>query len=131
MGLAVLLAGIGLGPATAQLELSRSTIDGGGIVRSTSADGVFEMSGTIGQPDAGLLSGGAWELSGGFWFPLAQTDCDEDGGVNLLDFGLFETCAEGPVEKAPTPECRCFDVDGSATIDLADFAELQNQFGGT
>jgi len=40
------------------------TIDGGG---GTSTGGVFSVSGTIGQPDAGVMSGGQYSLSGGFW----------------------------------------------------------------
>src|SRR6266446_4819488 len=40
------------------------TIDGGG---GTSAGGPYSLSGTIGQPDAGTLSGGNFVLDGGFW----------------------------------------------------------------
>ena len=40
------------------------TIDGGG---GTSTGGVFAISGTIGQPDAGVMSGGQYSLNGGFW----------------------------------------------------------------
>jgi hypothetical protein len=40
------------------------TADGGG---RTSQGGTFALSGTIGQPDAGPLSGGTYELTGGFW----------------------------------------------------------------
>lgn len=41
------------------------TIDGGG---GTSTGGVFSVSGTIGQPDAGaLMTGGNYALQGGFW----------------------------------------------------------------
>jgi hypothetical protein len=40
------------------------TIDGGG---GTSTGGVFAVSGTIGQPDAGTMGGGAYSLVGGFW----------------------------------------------------------------
>ena len=40
------------------------TIDGGG---GTSTGGVFSVSGTIGQPDAGVMSGGSYSLVGGFW----------------------------------------------------------------
>lgn len=40
------------------------TIDGGG---GSSTGGVFALEGTIGQPDAGSMSGGAYTLSGGFW----------------------------------------------------------------
>jgi hypothetical protein len=41
-----------------------STIDGGG---GTSTGGVYAVSGTIGQPDAGTMSGGNYTLQGGFW----------------------------------------------------------------
>ena len=41
-----------------------STIDGGG---GTSTGGVFSVSGTIGQPDAGVMAGGNYSLVGGFW----------------------------------------------------------------
>src|ERR1700692_3967957 len=40
------------------------TIDGGG---GTSSGGAYTLSGTIGQPDAGQLSGGNFTLDGGFW----------------------------------------------------------------
>ena len=41
------------------------TIDGGG---GTSTGGVFTVSGTIGQPDAGgPMTGGAFAVTGGFW----------------------------------------------------------------
>ncbi|MFM2296132.1 MAG: hypothetical protein RLZZ350_2545 [Verrucomicrobiota bacterium] len=41
-----------------------STIDGGG---GTSTGGVYSVSGTIGQPDAGKMSGGNYTVDGGFW----------------------------------------------------------------
>ncbi|UCC31662.1 MAG: hypothetical protein JSU86_05160, partial [Phycisphaerales bacterium] len=67
VGTMLMLWIISFGLAVADdFEISRSTIDGGGTMRSTGGD--FELSGTIGQPDAGTLSGGDFELSGGFWF---------------------------------------------------------------
>ena len=45
-------------------DLTWSTIDGGG---GTSTGGVFSISGTIGQPDAGAMSSGSFQLTGGFW----------------------------------------------------------------
>jgi hypothetical protein len=44
------------------------TIDGGG---GTSTGGVYSVSGTIGQPDAGRMSGGTFTLDGGFWGIIA------------------------------------------------------------
>lgn len=41
------------------------TIDGGG---GTSTGGVFAVSGTIGQPDAGVtMTNGQYSVTGGFW----------------------------------------------------------------
>jgi hypothetical protein len=45
-----------------------STIDGGG---GTSTGGVYSVSGTIGQPDAGRMTGGNFTLDGGFWGLIA------------------------------------------------------------
>jgi hypothetical protein len=52
-------------PAAANLTIPWWTIDGGG---TTSAGGAsLRLSGTIGQPDAGLSSSGTLSLAGGFW----------------------------------------------------------------
>jgi hypothetical protein len=40
------------------------TVDGGG---GTSAGGGYTLTGTIGQPDAGVMTGGGYSLTGGFW----------------------------------------------------------------
>jgi hypothetical protein len=40
------------------------TVDGGGW---TSSGGNYTLGGTIGQPDAGVMQGGAYTLVGGFW----------------------------------------------------------------
>jgi len=48
-------------------DLSWYTIDGGGVMFSTG--GEYELSGTIGQPDAGVLANGEYTLQGGFWYP--------------------------------------------------------------
>lgn len=67
LGLAVLLCAAT--PLLAQpYTIDWSTIDGGG---GTSTGGVYSVSGTIGQPDAGLMSGGNYTLAGGFWGIIA------------------------------------------------------------
>ena len=82
-----------------EYEITRSTIDGGGVMRSTGD--AYELSGTIGQPDAGVMAGGEFELTGGFWFALAPTDCNDDGGVDLADYDAFEACLSGPDRRYP------------------------------
>ena len=55
-------------PAFGQFEITRSTVDGGG---GSSTGGTVEMQGTVGQPDAGLQTGGPYTLRGGFWTPAS------------------------------------------------------------
>ena len=54
--------------AFAQYSIDWFTVDGGG---GTTSDGVYEISGTIGQADAGSMSGGGYTLNGGFWGGVA------------------------------------------------------------
>jgi hypothetical protein len=62
----VLLLPVGLvGLAQGGYELSWWTVDGGGQMYSIG--GGYELGGTIGQPDAGVLTGGGYTLGGGFW----------------------------------------------------------------
>jgi hypothetical protein len=51
-------------PVAAQYAIPWHTIDGGG---GTSTGGVYSLSGTIGQQDAGKMSGGNFSVTGGFW----------------------------------------------------------------
>jgi hypothetical protein len=118
-----------LGLATAsEYELSRHTIDGGGVMQSTGGD--FELSGTIGQPDAGVMQGGEFTLAGGFWFEEPPSDCNSTGGVDLPDHSDFELCLSGP-DLSVADGCECFDVDHSGTVDLRDFAVTQESFTGS
>jgi hypothetical protein len=63
--LITLILTLGLGSAMAQQNIDWYKISGGG---GTSTGGGYQVSGTIGQPDAGLaISGGNYSLTGGFW----------------------------------------------------------------
>jgi hypothetical protein len=51
--------------AFAQFSIDWFTIDGGG---GSSSGGVYSVSGTIGQPDAGVpMTNGQYSVTGGFW----------------------------------------------------------------
>ncbi len=50
--------------APAQYGIDWYTINGGG---GTSTGALYVLSGTIGQADAGTMSGGPFTLQGGFW----------------------------------------------------------------
>jgi len=81
--------------ASAQLQLSRFTIDGGGATPSTG--GAYTLGGTIGQPDAGRLSGPGLALLGGFWGGgVAVTGVDDgDGAGRPLAFRM-ESASPNP-----------------------------------
>ncbi|MFZ4575785.1 MAG: hypothetical protein ACOYN0_15430 [Phycisphaerales bacterium] len=103
-----------------------STIDCGG---GTVAAGRWELSGTIGQPDAALpVSADEWTLSGGFWGVKSITypcrwyrdncfgDYNDDGGIDSDDvIGFFNAW------DAAEP---CADVDRSRGIDSDDVIEF-------
>jgi hypothetical protein len=115
------------------------TLDGGG---GTSSGGGFEVMGTIGQPDAGSpvtpLSGGRFELIGGFWPGLglvcttfALVDFDHDCDVDGDDFDTFVSCASGPaVPHSGTAICQAADLDDDNDVDMNDFGVFQRCYSG-
>lgn len=124
----VVTASVVVGVAMAQdYEITRSTVDGGGVMHSQA--GGFELSGTIGQPDAGPASGmtgGGYTLTGGFWFPQVPDDCNSDGAVNLLDYSGFKACLAGPQGGLVADTCACYDRDGNGQVDVRDFRDFQS-----
>src|SRR5437667_9820143 len=65
---ALLLAGGAFTAHAQSYSIDWFTIDGGG---GTSTGSVYSVSGTIGQPDAGRMSGGNFTIDGGFWGLIA------------------------------------------------------------
>jgi len=71
------------------------TIDGGG---GTSTGGVYSVTGTIGQPDAGAMSGGNYTLQGGFWGIIAAV---QTPGAPLLS--ILRTTTNTVAVAWPSP----------------------------
>jgi hypothetical protein len=71
------------------------TIDGGG---GTSTGGVYSVTGTIGQPDAGVMSGGNYTVVGGFWGPVAVVQTP--GAPSL---SIFRTTTNTVAVTWPSP----------------------------
>lgn len=73
-------------------EITWFTVDGGG---GTSTDGTITVSGTIGQADAGRLTGAPYiSVAGGYWgaasgAPTCPADFNDDGFVDDDDFVFF------------------------------------------
>ncbi len=109
------------------------TVDGGGEMGCTGSD--YELSGTIGQPDANpmALTGGTFELLGGFWPaaapPPCRGDCNCDGAVNFRDINPFV----GVLGGAPPCNFDNCDINGDGAINFADinpFVALLSTGGG-
>ena len=86
-------------PAAAQYAIDWHTMDGGG---GASTGGVYSVSGTIGQPDAGgAMTNGSFALVGGFWAaPVAvQTPGAPQLTMERLANGLVRIYWPRPAEN--------------------------------
>ncbi len=122
-------------------DLSWHTVDGGGEMWITGGD--YELSGTIGQPDAGVvMTGGVYELTGGFWVsavftpPICVGDLNCDGAVGFADINPFVLALSNPAAYAATyPNCPLGnrDIDGDGVFGFGDinpFVALLSAGGG-
>ncbi len=123
----VLLAAASALPAQAGYELPWFTIDGGG--QMWSAAGGWELGATVGQHDAGpAMSGGGWELLGGFWTVAAVAtvltgDLNCDGAVDFSDINAFVLALSDPAAyHAAYPACEILagDCDSDGDVDFDD-----------
>ncbi|GMU84103.1 MAG: hypothetical protein AMXMBFR47_39730 [Planctomycetota bacterium] len=118
------------GSAVAQdYGLSWYSIDSGG---GSSTGGAFVLEGTIGQFDAGSMSGGSYELVGGFWAGASAStplpcpgDTNGDRRVDLSDLsvllGHFGTPSGATLADG--------DIDADGDVDLSDLTSLLGNFG--
>ena len=109
-------------------DLSWHTVDNGGIGgNSYSSGGVFQLAGTIGQPDAGVMSAGAFELSGGFWPAATQTcagDVNGDGEVDVTDLlDVIAAWGACPPDSCPS------DIDQDGDVDVSDLLAVISFWG--
>ena len=91
--------------------------------------GNFEFGSTIGQPDAGTLTGGDFALVGGFWGGATGVPCfgdlDGDLQVGLSDLAIMLSNFGTPSGALPEDG----DLDGNGSVDLSDLALLLSVFG--
>jgi hypothetical protein len=112
------------------------TLDGGGSMFSTGVP--FELSGTLGQPDAGpvAMTGGGFELAGGFWAGAAvsQTihigDINCDGTYGYLSFGdinpFVQYLSNFSAWQVAYPSCppQNGDINGDGTYGHLSFEDI-------
>lgn len=109
-----------------QFDINWYTIDGGG---DYSANGNFELNGTIGQHDAGpTMTGGSFSVTGGFWTSTPGSillgDVNGDGVVNLLDVAPFIDAVSNGVY---IPEA---DINGDGVVNLLDVQPFVDLLSG-
>ena len=111
------------------LSVDWFTVDGGG---GTSTAGSFQLTGTIGQPDAGSMSGGDFVVAGGFLPgqspPCPAADLNGDCVVNGADLGLL-LGAWGLCPEPCPPSCPS-DLNGDCEVFGADLGLLLGQWTG-
>ncbi len=66
---------------------------------------------------------------------ITPGDLDEDGDVDLFDYGMFGPCVAGPAGNDPQPDCdqQAFDasdLDDDGDVDLLDFSRFTLNFTG-
>ncbi len=117
-------------------DLSWRSFDGGS---GTSRGGEIELSGTIGQPDAGAMTGGAFAIVGGFWSAPVESsggcvrnpawvcdgDVDGDGQVNPVDSGLVQAAFGSNDDQ----DLCNYDMDCDGQINPVDAGLVQSLFG--
>ena len=95
LALVLTLSGTLTHAQTNEYSIDFYSADGGG---GTSTGGVYAVMGTIGQPDAGTMSGGNFTLHGGFWGAIAAV---QTPGAPLLS--IFRTTTNTVVVSWPSP----------------------------
>jgi hypothetical protein len=97
---------------------------------------------TVADP---VKSGATWSIDDLkiTYTPVATSSCntppqdaDDDGDVDLTDFGAFQACFNGPNRAYSGPpenqaRCACMDLDpDDGDVDLTDFGAFQTCFNG-
>jgi hypothetical protein len=97
---------------------------GGGGGKTRDGTGLYSLRGTIGQPAVGVMSGGSYALTGGFWaVPAAKPgDINGDGKVNVVDL-LYLADSFG-MNEANTGFLPYDDLNDDGNVDVADLLIL-------
>jgi hypothetical protein len=121
-GLMTCALAVGSAALADEFTLDWRTVDGGGVIWTIG--GNFELGGTIGQPDAGVMIGGTFELTGGFWAVppcWCMSDINNDGHRDGLDVQGFIDCI-----LATGLNCACADLNKNGVLDMNDMSAFVN-----
>ena len=116
----------GDGPGGPDMDWNTLDNNGGPLT-----NGGLLLEGTVGQPDPGILTGGAFEFGGGFWALLAEppvcwVNCDDSTQapiLNIADFTCFLNRFAGGDLYA-----NCDGSTQAPVLNVADFSCFLNKF---
>lgn len=113
------------------LTLDWHTVDGGGATFLTG--GLFALGSTAGQADAGRMSGGGFELGGGFWYGVQSAgscyaNCDGSTGTPQLTANDFQCFVNS--FAAGSAYANCDGSTGTPALTANDFQCFVNTFAG-
>lgn len=126
LSLAILMGALAAPVACADdvYVISWSTLDSGGGVLTGDT---FEISATIGQPDAGTLSGDEFLIETGYWVSPSGSgrnpcpgDFNRDGFIDFFDYDNFVLLFETGFNAA--------DVNRDGFIDFFDYDDFVRSF---
>ncbi len=111
-------------------DMSWNTYDGGG---GNLAGGLYALSGTVGQWDAGKMSGNGFELGGGYWnmpdeAPTCYANCDGSTGTPMLTANDFQCFINAYASSSSYANCD--GSTGTPALTANDFQCFINSFAG-
>ncbi|MEK6676636.1 MAG: hypothetical protein AABZ47_13410 [Planctomycetota bacterium] len=125
-----LCAGQAVAQSGGDYDLTWNTVDSGGQMFSEGSG--YELGGTVGQSDAGFLTGGVYELTGGFWaahcIPGVYADLDY---TDLVDVDDLIILLNGFIDPVTYPDGDIYPCGvGDGIIDVDDLIALLEAFAG-
>ncbi|MEK7730911.1 MAG: hypothetical protein AAB363_03555, partial [Planctomycetota bacterium] len=105
-------------------NIKKSTIDSGGHSNLTDIAGTYKLGGTVGQHDAGDLTGGGYKLTGGFWSPTAVVG-EQPPTINWDDDPLSANQTTRSLRFTVSPPVTATGSPGQSAIRVT-MVDLQN-----
>ena len=111
-------------------DMSWNTYDGGG---GALAGGLYSLDGTVGQWDAGKMSGNGYEMGGGYWnmadeAVVCYANCDGSTGTPALTANDFQCFINA--YAAGTAYANCDGSTGTPALTANDFQCFINKYAG-
>jgi hypothetical protein len=109
--------------AIAQYSVDWITVDGGG---GTTSDGVYEISGTIGQPDAGIIVVADYVVEGGFWSDLEAVAVPDEPWLTIERVALSSARVSWPAPSTGYVLQECVELRSGQWVNVSVTPQMVN-----